>query len=194
MKDKFINDVLNLEKKDFFTKRTNFHINDVISFLDSIERCPELSFLDRDILEQEKYDHDSSKWEEPEYTPYVHITWDYKCKDEGIVYEVSNEIKNKMNEASNHHVKNNKHHPEYWSKTDINVINRDDRDKAPSEIIDATSMPPEYIASMCADWVAMSKEKNNSPYEWAKKNINIRWKFTKNQENLIYKIFDLIWK
>jgi len=37
----------------------------------------------------------------------------YKLKDEGKEYKVSSEIDNKMKLASFHHIKNNKHHPEY---------------------------------------------------------------------------------
>jgi len=46
----------------------------------------------------------------------------------------------------------------------------------------------------CADWAAMSEEKGtNTPQGWAGKNINKRWKFTKDQEYLIYDILDNIW-
>ena len=40
----------------------------------------------------------------------------------------------------------------------------------------------------------MSEEKKSCPYDWAKKNINVRWKLTKEQENLIYDLLDKIWK
>ena len=34
--------------------------------------------------------------------------------------------------------------------------------------------------------MAMAEEKNTNPYDWARTNVNIRWKFTSKQENLIY--------
>lgn len=46
-------------------------------------------------------------------------------------------------------------------------------------MIDGTKMWEVDIAEMIADWLAMSEEKNSDPYEWAKKNINVRWKFTR---------------
>jgi hypothetical protein len=41
--------------------------------------------------------------------------------------------------------------------------------------------------------LAMSEEKSTDPYDWAKKNIGIRWKFTDGQKRLIYDLMDKCW-
>jgi hypothetical protein len=46
---------------------------------------------------------------------------------------------------------------------------------------------------MVADWASVSEERGNSPKSWAKKNVNVRWKFNKKQEDLIYELIDVIW-
>ena len=99
-----------------------------------------------------------------------------------------------MNNASNMHVNSNSHHPECHSNQTDNLINRDDRDRPPEEMVDATKMTDLDIAEMVADWSAMSEEKGtNTPMEWADKNVNIRWKFKKEQKELIYKLMNEIW-
>ena len=74
------------------------------------------------------------------------------------------------------------------------MINRQDRDKPPSEIIGATKMPILSVGEMCADWFAMSEEKKTNPKTWADKNVNIRWKFSDEQKSLIYELIDNVWK
>lgn len=136
--------------------------------------------------------HDASKYQEPEYTPYIFITWDYKCKREGVDFVIPQEIKDKMSVASHHHVTSNSHHPEFWSPQVKSIL--PNRDKAPKEMVDATTMPDIDIAEMVADWCGMSAELGNSPREWANKNVNIKWKFTQHQTDLIYKLIDAVWK
>ena len=67
------------------------------------------------------------------------------------------------------------------------------RDKPPEEMIDATKMPDLDIAEMVADWCAVSEERGNTPKSWADKNVNVRWKFTDEQSDLIYEIIDAVW-
>jgi len=172
-----------------YENRTNKHIGLVQKYCDKIDK------LDIDGLEgivERGEDHDKSKFEEPEYTNYVFLTWDYKCKDDGVDSNFSKEIKDGMNKATNHHVKNNKHHAEYFSNQ-TNVINRNDRDKPPEEMVDATKMDNLSIAEMVADWCAMSEERGNTPMQWADKNVNVRWKFTNEQKDLIYDLMNKIW-
>jgi hypothetical protein len=142
------------------------------------------------LVKQAK-EHDASKFKEPELTPYKHITWSYKMKDEGESFEVSDELRARMTAATIHHVKNNKHHPEYHSPVEVDLINREDRDKPPEKIVDAMAMPDEDIAEMCADWLAMAEEKGTSAKSWADKNVNIRWKFTDKQKALIYHLLEV---
>ncbi len=181
------------EMKNFFNVRTNFHISLVEKYLQKIINSNLGNKLNKSILKNEIILHDKSKFIEPEYTPYLYITWNYKCKQEGTSFIFSDEMQVKMNNASEHHIKNNKHHPEYWSNQNTNLINKINRDKPPDEIINVTRMPLDYIACMCADWMAMSEELENSPIDWADKNVNIRWKFTKEQSDFIYKILNEIW-
>lgn len=179
------------EMVQHYQKRTNKHINLVRKYLDILsEKFPELNKND---IESRKKKHDKSKFEQPENTPYVYITWKYRMKDEGKEFNVPQEVQDKMNEATVHHIISNSHHPEYWCGRKTGLINQKNRDKPPEEIVDATKMPNEDIQQMCCDWSAVSEERGNSPLDWAKNNINIRWKFTKQQEDLIYKTLNKIW-
>lgn len=178
------------EMKNFFEKRTNMHVKFVQKHCQKIENYNGTRF--KGLVEQAK-NHDASKFEEPEYTPYLFITWSYKCKDSGEQFDVPKEAKEKMSIATEHHVKNNSHHAEFHSKADVDLINREDRDKPPSEMIDTTSMPDIDVAEMVADWMAMSEEKDTNPKDWADKNINVRWKFSKHQSDLIYELIDNLW-
>jgi hypothetical protein len=91
-------------------------------------------------------------------------------------------------------VKTNAHHPESWDNdSTFESINNKDRDKPPKKMVDATSMPLTYVASMIADHLAMSEEKRTDPYLWEKQNVNKRWKFNKDQVELIYDLLDRVW-
>lgn len=169
------------DRERLFRKRTEKHISLVQKWLSKINKeFPSLSNVSG-------LGHDASKYEEPEYTPYVEINWDYYCKDNGIKNVVPHDMSEKMNNATIHHITSNSHHPEYWD-FDFNpaMLNRENRDAVPEKMVDATSMPQHAIKEMCADWMAMSEEKGTDPLDWAKKNINKRWKFTKDQADLIY--------
>ena len=141
------------------------------------------------LIDQAK-DHDASKFKDPEIEPYLYVTWDYKCKDEGVDFTPPDGMKDEMNKATEHHVRSNRHHPEFHCEKKVDLINREDRDKPPDELIDATKMPDLDIGEMVADWCSMSEEKGGHPKEWAKKNVNVRWKFNKDQEDLIYELIE----
>jgi len=74
-----------------------------------------------------------------------------------------------------------------------NLINKNDRDEPPAEMVDATKMPDLDLAEMVADFCAMSEEKGNTPQSWADRNVNKRWKFTDQQSDLIYEIMNKVW-
>jgi len=168
--------------KEHFQRRTNYHIELVQKYLQKIIDLKDPR-LDNKILEKEKT-HDQSKFKDPEFEPYLHVNWSYNMKDQGKKYNPPESTKDQMKAATFHHVKTNPHHPESWDK---------DRDKVPDKMVDATSMPLTYVASMVADWLAMSEEKKTCPYEWAEKNINKRWKFSEEQVKLIYDLLDKLW-
>lgn len=177
------------EQLDFFYVRTRNHIDLVKKYIVKI-----YNFLYNPLLLDRRVSHDQSKYLEPELTPYVFTTWVYHCKNVNIPFEVSESLKTQMREATYHHVKNNRHHPEFHdSETTIECINSKDRDKPPEKMVSGYNMSNIDIAEMVADWCAMSEELNSSPYDWAKANINVRWKFTPKQEKLIYSILDKVW-
>lgn len=184
------------EMKEYFTLRTRAHLYLVRKWSDKIaDMCfPKVREY---LLNKERDEHDQFKFVEPEYTPYVYITWNYYCKRKNIPFELSQEIKDKMHEATFHHIKNHAHHPEFWDESvDMDGLNKDDRDRpAEGKLVDGTKMPLTYVAAMIADWCAMSEELGtNSPKEWADKNINVRWKFTSEQVNFIYHVIEKVWK
>lgn len=177
--------------KDWYEKRTKEHIKRVQKYCKKIE-----DYDDRfsGLIERGK-SHDQSKFENPELDPYVYLTWQYKCKDEGWDFDECDppeDIQDQMFEATLHHIKNNKHHPECHA--DKVYLNKENRDKPPEKAVDATKMKDIDIAEMCADWCAMSEERGGTPKKWADKNVNIRWEFTDEQKDLIYEILDAVWK
>lgn len=181
------------EKELWFIKRTNYHISLVQKYLDKIINSEISNNLDKNILIQQKEIHDQTKFINPEREPYIDLTWDYKLKDMGQKVNLTDEQKKFQNTATNHHIKNNSHHPEYWDKNFISVPLNDRDSKTIGKPTNATKMPLEYIACMVADWMAMSEEKENSPYDWANTTINKRWLFTPIQEKFIYSVLDSIW-
>jgi hypothetical protein len=175
--------------KDWFEKRTRRHIELVQKYCKKIaDVYPRF----KDLIARGET-HDASKFKAPEMEPYVWVSWQYKCKDDGIEFKAPEGTDEKMNQATNHHVKSNKHHPEYWSSKEVNLINRKDRDKPPAEMVDATRMPDLDLAEMVADWMGMGEEKGNTPQSWADRNVNKRWKFTDQQSDLIYEIMNKVW-
>jgi hypothetical protein len=176
------------EMREYFEERTNKHIERVIKYADLVvERYFEFERL-TEIVQK----HDASKFLNPELDPYIYNTWNYKCKREGIEFNIDLNTMNDMHKATLLHVKTNRHHPEFWTDQVENIINKDNRDE-PAEIVFAEDMPRIFVAEMVCDWLAMAEELGTDPYEWAEKNINIRWEFTPEQVDLIYDILDNIW-
>jgi Family of unknown function (DUF5662) len=184
------------EMKDYFLMRTRAHLFLVHKYHNKIARL-NYDLVDNDLLNKERDEHDQFKFSEPEYSPYLFITWSYYCQRKNIPFELTEEIKDKMHEATFHHIKNHRHHPEYWdTKCDMTCLNKDNRDKpSDDKIVNGTQMPCTYLAAMVADWCAMSEEMGtNSPKDWADANINIRWKFDSYQVNFIYELISEVWK
>ena len=179
------------EMEAWFKKRTDKHIERVQKYCKKIQDYDEDRF---DGLVERGKIHDQSKYENPEKDPYVYITWDYKCKEDGTDFKLPDGMEDKMNKATNFHVKNNAHHPEFHSEQGGNLINRGDRDKPPEELIDATKMKDLDIGEMISDWLSMAEEKNSNPKDWADKNVNVRWKFTDDQKDLIYELIENVWE
>jgi len=167
-------------KVEHFKKRTNEHLRLVRKWSDLI-RDKNYRGVDAEKLDEEKRVHDEGKWVDPEFTPYVHLTWKYKNPDYKCPMDTS--------AATFHHIKNHRHHPEYWDdNVGPEVVNPKNRDKPSGFMVDAKSMPLTYVAAMMADWLAMSEEKGTNVKDWADNNVNKRWSFTPEQKSLIYKI------
>jgi len=187
---KVAKDDVKKKMEDWYKDRTQKHIDLVGKY------CKKIAEYDEEfeeLLDRLKV-HDDSKWEEPEKSPYVFITWKYKCQDEGWDFEECSppeDIDNQMGKATLHHITCNSHHPEYHA--DEVHLNSEDRDKPPEEMVDATKMPRLDVAEMVADWCGVSEEKGNTPKSWADKNVNKRWKFTDEQKDLIYELIEKVW-
>lgn len=176
---------------DLFSARTMKHISFVRNRLDEIIKLHDDRII-TEVLVQEKSGHDLSKYTEPEYIPYVHITYKYYLESKGMQYIVSDKLKERMHLATFHHITTNSHHAEYWdSNITIKNLNRENRDKPPEKKVDATRMPLSYVATMVADWMAMSDELGGNPTDWANKNIGIRWDFDDKQVKLIYDLLKI---
>jgi hypothetical protein len=177
---------------DYSKQRQIKHIGLVKKYADKLKDS-ELRQFDC-IAENILASHDKSKSMEPEFTPYVYINWKYKCLAEGVEFICNDKMEERMNEATFHHVKNNSHHPEYW---DIfltkNPINSKDRDKPSDIVVDGTLMENQFVVEMVCDWCAVSEERGTNPFDWAKSNINNRWKFNSHQEELIYNVLNALW-
>ena len=94
------------EMVDFFKKRTKHHIELVKQAINQIIKAyPEYT-----ELEQRAETHDQSKFQEPELIPYIHLTWQKKQEQEGNPTKTDH--KKQIQQATQHHVITNKHHPE----------------------------------------------------------------------------------
>jgi len=187
-------DIITKEMKEHFRYRTGYHLWCVHKWSNKILQLKD-SRIDANDFIKERDCHDELKWLEPEYTPYLLISWRYKCKRDGIEFILPEDIKEKMHEATFHHIKNHRHHPEFWDDSvTICSLNKEDRDSpSAGKIVDGTKMPLTYVATMCADWFAMSEELGGEPEDWAKANVGIRWKFSEAQVELINSLIGRVW-
>lgn len=166
----------------YFEKRTKNHIHLVNFFAKEIKKRKPTWGI------REFKEHDSNKFTEPLKIPYVFLTWKYHEPS----YKFPAGVKEMVDSASLLHVLTNQHHPEFWDKENAK-INEKDRDKPSDKVVDATTMVSLRVVEMVCDWAAVGWERDGeSPRGWAKKNVNVRWKFTKQQEALIYRLIDVI--
>ena len=97
----------------------------------------------RDIVKE----HDASKYEEPEWSAYLHHF--YPTNDEEAMME--EEFEN----ACRHHIRANKHHWNYWCDEDNNLI----------EDIDEEEYKLYTIERIC-DWLSMAAQHDEGPTEY----------------------------
>jgi len=180
------------EMLDFYLERTRKHIERVGYWIDVIYRSNPFKYYQ--LLDRVN-SHDQSKFEEPEMTPYIYITWRYHCKDTGKKFEVGENTERLIRNATYLHVKSCSHHPEFHDPTsDRESINNTDRDGIPKKIVIGERMTDIDIAEMVADWMSLSDERGGDPKDWADKNINKRWRFTEIQVEQIYGLLKLYHK
>ena len=154
------------EMEHFFDERTRRHVSLVDKWAKRIEAAFPQEFAG---LSKRMPEHDASKWEEPERTPYVYLTWKHAHED----YEYPPGVGELVKQVAIGHVHANSHHPE--SKGPRNM---DDLD----------------LGEMMADWCAMSEELGNSPVDWAKKNVGTKWDFSTAQSELIFRVLRQVWE
>ena len=180
-----------IKMETHFVYRTNRHISLVRKYCKKIEEA--MPIFDGELIGRGK-SHDDSKFLDKEKKPNIWLTWRYKCKDDGVECKLPDGMEEEIHSATEHHIRSNRHHPEFHQGRKGGLLNKGDRDKPPKKMVDATKMTDLDIAECVADWLGMAEERGNTPREWADKNVNIRWKFTDKQKKLIYGIIDAAWK
>jgi len=188
-----LKDLITKDMVTFFKLRTRAHLYLVNKYHNKISKLKDQR-IDQELFDRERDEHDAFKWIDPEYTPYVLLTWRYEQRRKGLDLELPESIKEAIHEATFHHIKNHRHHPEFWTDNEsMDTLNKDDRDKPSGHLVDGTKMPLTYIAAMVADWMAMSEELGGHPRKWAEDNCGVRWTFTKEQTEFIFELIDKIW-
>ena len=124
------------------------HIGNVIKALDILYTL-DIPFITEHIDELREIvkEHDASKYEEPEWSAYLHHF--YPTNDE------ESKMEEEFDSAVKHHIKNNKHHWNYWCDDDNNLINN----------IDENEYKLYTIERIC-DWLAMAAQHNEGPTEY----------------------------
>jgi len=178
----------------YYHERTARHINLVKQNGYNVIKHLPMNMKMKNELAANLQKHDMSKFEDPEKTPYILITWRYHVlEDEFRRLNLTKEILADMSDITEYHVKNNKHHPDYWDDTiTSNFLNPKDRDAPGEKVINATKMPLVSIIEMVCDWFAVGQERGNTAREWAGRSIGIRWAFTEPQKIFIYNIIDIL--
>lgn len=151
----------------YFYRRTQQHIERVKNNMLLMEGYKNLAY---DTLFERGSLHDKSKLSVPEREGYIWLTWWHYCKKQGIYFKYPEGIEELVQEACNHHLKNNLHHPESHK----NVDEMEDID----------------IVEMVCDWTAMSQEYNQkSCLSYVKENID-KWGFSVKTKQDIFLTID----
>ncbi len=153
----------------FFEKRTKEHINRVGKYLKILYDKTDLG---SELLNRAKI-HDASKYGPIERIPYIWNTEHHRCRRDDEQFEYPPGMKERVNEATKHHITTNRHHPEFHD--------------SPGDMTDID------VAEMVADWAAMAEELGEgSPRGWADKTIGKRWQFPEDKIKLIYDYIKLV--
>lgn len=137
--------------------------------------------------------HDQDKLHGKLLDQYKYISWQYKCKLENKPCDIK--YTPAMDDATTEHIKNNKHHPEYWDPNYVPNVTTDfaNRDSTKANSVSGTSMDEFSIIELCCDWKATGKERGNSAKSWADIcKRDKRYTFTPAQWDFIYKVLEVI--
>ena len=152
------------------TERNLYHI--------SLVREQLHHFYDYPGLENSEIDkraelHDASKFFENEKHAYACLTFFYDQKKSNPAYVLPRLVESMVSEGIEKHSLINTHHPE--AHFDIN------------------QMPLIDLVEMVCDWTAIAIENcgpNATARTWASDNLNKKWKFNSENQNLIFNLID----
>jgi len=125
-----------------------------------------------DELREIVKEHDASKYEEPEWSAYLHHF--YPTNDEEGMKQEEFEL------ACRHHIKNNKHHWDYWIDGDNNLIDNIDEEEYKL-----------YVIERICDWLSMAGQHDEGPSDYwdANKEYVIQPDFAKDMcEEIFHKV------
>jgi len=97
----------------------------------------------REIVKQ----HDASKYEEPEWSAYLHHFYPENKEEELMQEEFEN--------ACRHHIKNNKHHWNYWCDEEDKLIDNIDEEEYKL-----------YTIERICDWLSMAGQHDEGPRDY----------------------------
>jgi len=179
---------LKYKMRDNYYASTKKHLAGVFKYIDKIDALDPAKYADLPIR---KLLYDASKNSEPEFTPYCFLLWEEKNPD----FVLDSSMKLNIKSAILHHWKNNRHHPEFHDKNIKfnNVVSLSD-DVPPNIIVDGTPMTDLDIAEMTADWCAIADDENMPATKWADEHIGKKYKFSKEQAEMIYNLIEKIAK
>lgn len=128
------------------------HIGNVNKALDILSTL-DIPFINENLsdLKDIVKDHDASKYEEPEWSAYLHHF--YPTNDEEAMMGEEFDL------AVKHHINSNPHHWDYWLDDDNNLIN--DIDEREYKL---------YAVERICDWLAMAGQHQEGPTEYYEAN------------------------
>lgn len=187
------------EQRRCFELRTRAHIRLVQDYADKLILAFPGEF---DGLKEQTLLHDSLKFEYPDYHPYVlDSMYHQRKREQSTQHPLANVMdddplpessKKKIQTTVIHHVLNSPHHPEYWlaDKNTYRQQIENNEDKS-TFALDVSNMPPNQIAEMVCDWMAMGSEFGNTAKDWFDKNNGKRWLFSVEQQQLINRLLEV---
>lgn len=150
---------------EFFQQRTREHIARVARNLTLLANASEHG---DELIARAKI-HDASKFGPEEFIPYVWLTEFHRCRRTGESFEYPAGVEERVQQAVEHHVTANRHHPEYYA--------------------DPNDMTEVDLIEMVCDWTAMAQEfGEGSAKGWADKTIGKRVLFNESNADFVYQM------